>query len=214
MFGDINLPVEPVAEATETDDADYGAKDIEHRQFVERTIEWLVNNLGELSVDKASNREMWQVGNDGFHEGADCTDCPTEVAHTSEELSITEDMQVDWLRGWVSADLQQSGDVELTSEESEAVNAAAIIEPESTTEEPVVGGNDIAIELLDDITDIAERVKAEGDKTARVSQEAWEAGYTAAVDQQPIEVFPDLPGPEIVDWVRGWVFGSQIDFDL
>jgi hypothetical protein len=183
---------EPVASG-EVDHGDF--EQLAHEQFVADTVEWLNENLAESPFEKASNREMWQVGFDAFDEGAEAIDCPTEVAHTSEELAITEAMQIDWLRGWVSAKVK----VQLPEP---AVNETP--EPEPATES----------DSIDDIAEIAKRVKADPDRKSRTSQEAWERGYEAAVDQQPLEVFPDLPTAELLDWVRGWVFGSEIDFDL
>ena len=212
-----NSDADPVAESDATADTDDNP-DL-HSRFVESAVKWLSDNPDELPVDKASDREIWQVGFDAAHEGAVAEDCPIEVATTSQETAVTEAMQVDWLRGWcaamieiakehaeptiddATADTDEPPRILSAATESRLLDAIAspVAEP-ATIDEP------------DDIAEIVKQVRLDRDKRSRTSREAWERGYQAAVDQMPIETFPHLPLAELTDWVRGWVSGESVDF--
>jgi ribosome modulation factor len=64
----------------------------------------------------------------------------------------------------------------------------------------------------DDIAEIAEKIKADPNRSFRACQQSWERGYESAIDEHSLETFPDLPLPQLEDWVRGWVTGSETDF--
>jgi ribosome modulation factor len=215
-----NSDADPVTESGDTTDTTNIDDNPDlHSRFVESAVKWLSDNPDELSVDKASDREIWQVGFDAAHEGAVAEDCPVEVATTSQETAVTEAMQVDWLRGWCAAMIEVAKEhaeptiddtTTNTDEPPRILSAATESKLLDAIASPVA--EPATIDEPDDIAEIVKQVRLDRDKRSRTSREAWERGYQAAVDQMPIETFPHLPLAELTDWVRGWVSGESVDF--
>ncbi len=231
------LPGEEVSAADGTDET-YGTEEVDaeaerlaeevHERFISATLDWLNRFPDERMVNAASDREMWQVGCDAYTEGIEPIECPREVAHTSEELAITEAMQVDWLRGWV---FEKSLDSETNSvippaprpvlgmllersEELQKDEPAAVAEPVAEPA-PLEAPAPPAADQSQNIESLAEQVKADPNRKPRIDKEAWDAGYSAAIDDQPLDDYPKMASSESrLDWIRGWVSGSEVSFDL
>lgn len=94
----------------EADEAEAEAYKI-HCTFVANTVAWLNRNPHEMKEKSAVNADMWGSGAEAFVDELSPEDCPREVKHDNPELAITEDDQVDWLRGYCCEE-SQHGDVE------------------------------------------------------------------------------------------------------
>lgn len=205
---------------TDEDETEAEEAAAEHAAFVKATLDWLERFPDERLAEKAGNKEMWQVGADAYTEGVEAIECPTEVAHTSEELAITEAMQVDWLRGWESERSQNEGTNEIIPPAAttplEAVSVSTVgKEPKAASAETAPTEVLPGLEQTEafGLEQMAESIKADSDRKPRHNKDAWDAGYTAAIDEQEIETCPaGLDSQSRSDWVRGWVSGSEISF--
>lgn len=158
----------------------------------------------EASFDEeqlgANRTETWQDGYDDAHNGNDFVDCPDE---------LTEEHQREWLRGWLFYDLEHQKKGETETEAASVATEDLADETEDSVEAgeaPPVNEQAEDSKPLD-LHELAEAIKSYGEPlTARVSAEAYGAGFDAAIDEQPLEACPpSLSEDESADWLRGWL---------
>ena len=148
------------------------------------------------------DNEIWKDGWDCCQSGIPVSACPKR--EDGKETTQPDANQIKWLKGWVASSLSEDTEAEAAQDEAEEIEP----EPEVNSEADQAETQEADEALLANIVD---RVRQSGDTKSKSDTEAWNAGYAAGIDEQPIENCPNYPVQSSqTDWIRGWVEASEM----
>lgn len=181
------------------------------------TARKLKETIDDGSCDSQCYPDAWRKGYDAFEENVNVETVDADLGDEPEEV------KTEWIRGWLSAELNERQAIESQeAEEAEeaASEAAASDAPSNPSDDEIYEDvqdegepDDLERRLAHESReDFAEHVKSNGDTSYSHDKESWQRGYEASLDEQPLEACPpNLTDEQESDWIRGWVEGSLLE---
>lgn len=181
--------------------------DEKHLKFVRDMLKWFADGRrGEAEKQSASNVDLWDLGWGAYADGEPAEECPVEYEKRSGEWGkMQESDQVDWLRGWYFASINDATKNPQHKPTPEEDTKPAVVEPPLAEKPPRT------------LADVIAEIEAEpSPRKSKANQLAYGKGYSSGIMKGGITTCPydaELSNDVAKDWVRGYLEGSSISDD-